>query len=64
MLICEVLFIWRHWRKDHLNACLELLLVREGLLKTINVKGVSNEVLIDVDEELMPLEAAEPLDPA
>jgi hypothetical protein len=59
----EVVLVGCLGAKDHAHAGLELLLGDAGL-EAVQVEGVPDEFLVELDHELVSLERAEPLDPA
>ena len=63
LLVCEVFFGRSVWGEDHFLA-LEEFLLGEVLGEPDSVEGVFDEVFVDLDEELVAFERAEPLDPA
>jgi hypothetical protein len=66
MLIGKILLTRCHWRQYQLDTILELLLVAVGerRLQPVYVERVADEVLIDLNEELVTLKSAEPVDPS
>ena len=45
-------------------ACGKPELIGEGVLETVQVERISYEIFVNVDQELMALKAAEPVNPS
>ena len=61
--ILEIFFVWLLLRKNHAEAGLHLVL-GELVLQALQVEGVHDELVVHLDKKLVPLQLAEPLDPA
>ena len=62
-LVLQVLLVGLLGGQNHPQARLQLV-TREPLLQPLEVKGILNELLVDLNEEFVALKGAEPLDPA
>jgi hypothetical protein len=59
----QILLVGLLWRQNHPQARLHLVFAK-FLLQALQIEGILDEFVVDLNKELVPLELAEPLDPA
>lgn len=59
----EVFLVGRLGREDHAQARFHLVF-RELFLQALQVEGILDELVVDLDQKLVAFERAEPLDPS
>ena len=60
--IVEVIVVGLLWGKDHSDAALELVF-GELFVEALEIERVADEFIVDLAEELVSFQSAEPLDP-